>query len=466
MPGGSEPTVSRRRVLGILGGAAATGLLASCSSSSSPAPAGDGTTSRPVPAPAGFVRTRWAADPWALGAYSYLPVGATPARREALGAPVDGWLHLAGEAVSTAAPATVHGARASGRAAAEAVREAIDDNGTVVVVGAGAAGAAAARVLADAGIEVVVVEARDRTGGRIGTTAPEGWPIPVEMGASFVHDVAASDSADRLADLDVGAEPFTYATAYRDADGGRIDDGDAAYATGYAAIEEAVAWAEEADADVSLAVALDRSGAAARADEAALALAARSEVEVELGVDPGHLSAWWGLDEGSTGDDLIVLGGYGALVDADLDGVDVRLDWPVTAIDLTGDRIVLATDDGRTLAADQVVVTVPLAVLAADVVTFTPTLPAAHREAIAALGTGLLDKVWLRWDEAWWGEEAEVWSSVDGPFEWCNLLPATGEPVLLAFLGGATARRWSSRPDDDLRAAALADLARFHAAGW
>ncbi|HMJ78720.1 MAG TPA: FAD-dependent oxidoreductase [Iamia sp.] len=465
MSGGIEPTLSRRRALGLLGGVAALGALGACSSGSDD---GDRRAEpRRVPDPAGFVRTRWAADPWALGAYSYLPVGATPSLREALASPVEGRLRLAGEALSTEAPATVHGARAAGVAAGVAVADAVrarDDGAAVVVVGAGAAGAAAARVLAEAGLEVVVVEARDRTGGRIATTEPTDWPIPVELGASFVHDVDASESADRLAGLEVAAEPFTYATSYLGRRDQRLTDGDEAYASGFAAIEAAVAWADDGDADTSLATALERSGAAADAD--GLALARRSEVEVELGVDAEDLSAWWGLDEGTTGDDLIVVGGYGALVDADLDGLDVRLDWPVTSIDLTGDRIVLTADDGRTVEADQVVVTVPLAVLAADRIRFTPPLPDTHREAIAGLGTGLLDKVWLRWDDPWWRDEAEVWSTVDGPFEWCNLLPATGEPVLLAFIGGSAAREWSARSDDDLQAAALADLTRLRTAGW
>jgi len=464
--GGIEPTLSRRRALGLLGGAAALGALGACSSGrDDDGRRADSPSTERVPPPVGFRRTRWAADPWALGAYSYLPVGATPSLRATLAEPIDGWLHLAGEALSTEAPATVHGARAAGGAAADAVLAA-DDEAAVVVVGAGAAGAAAARVLAEAGLEVVVVEARDRTGGRIATTEPAGWPIPVELGASFVHDVDASESADRLAALEVAAAPFTYATSYLGRRDRRLADGDEAYASGYAALEAAVAWADEGDADTSLATALDRSGAADEADADGLALARHSEVEVELGVDAADLSAWWGLDEGTTGDDLIVVGGYGALVDADLDGIDVRLEWPVESIDLTGDRIVLTADDGRTIAADQVVVTVPLAVLAAEVISFTPPLPDAHRQAIAGLGTGLLDKVWLRWDEPWWTDEAEVWSTVDGPFEWCNLLPATGEPVLLAFLGGSAAREWSGRSDDDLQAAALADLTRLRAASW
>src|SRR5436190_8761425 len=54
-----------------------------------------------------------------------------------------------------------------------------------IVVGAGAAGLAAARDLSRAGSEVVVVEARDRIGGRVFTHT--GARVPIELGAEFVH---------------------------------------------------------------------------------------------------------------------------------------------------------------------------------------------------------------------------------------------------------------------------------------
>ncbi|MCA9905800.1 MAG: FAD-dependent oxidoreductase, partial [Anaerolineae bacterium] len=56
----------------------------------------------------------------------------------------------------------------------------------VIVVGAGAAGLAAARLLQDAGLEVCVLEARDRIGGRI-WTANDFADFPVELGAEFIH---------------------------------------------------------------------------------------------------------------------------------------------------------------------------------------------------------------------------------------------------------------------------------------
>jgi monoamine oxidase len=57
----------------------------------------------------------------------------------------------------------------------------------VVILGGGVAGLAAAGAVARRGLTVVLVEARDRLGGRILTLEPQGWPVPVELGAEFVH---------------------------------------------------------------------------------------------------------------------------------------------------------------------------------------------------------------------------------------------------------------------------------------
>ncbi|MGB8539629.1 MAG: NAD(P)/FAD-dependent oxidoreductase [Acidobacteriaceae bacterium] len=57
----------------------------------------------------------------------------------------------------------------------------------VIVVGAGIAGLAAARTLSEAGLQVVLIEARDRVGGRIYTVPPAVGELPVELGAEFVH---------------------------------------------------------------------------------------------------------------------------------------------------------------------------------------------------------------------------------------------------------------------------------------
>ena len=62
----------------------------------------------------------------------------------------------------------------------------------VVVIGAGVAGLAAACELSGAGLDVVVVEARDRVGGRVHTLHDPAWPLPVEPGAEFIDVLGAA----------------------------------------------------------------------------------------------------------------------------------------------------------------------------------------------------------------------------------------------------------------------------------
>src|SRR5215208_4893719 len=62
-----------------------------------------------------------------------------------------------------------------------------DGTADVVVLGAGAAGLAAAQELSQGGLRVVVLEARDSIGGRIFTQHVPGHPLPIELGAEFIH---------------------------------------------------------------------------------------------------------------------------------------------------------------------------------------------------------------------------------------------------------------------------------------
>src|SRR5262245_26565621 len=57
----------------------------------------------------------------------------------------------------------------------------------VIVIGAGASGLSAARALSDGGLRVMILEARDRIGGRIFTRHIPSFPTPIELGAEFIH---------------------------------------------------------------------------------------------------------------------------------------------------------------------------------------------------------------------------------------------------------------------------------------
>ena len=471
-------TWTRRDLLHLLAAAPGALALASCRAESPPpssaadpdvdeptASLSEAATGGRVPEPLAMVRTSWSTDPWARGSYSFLPVGADPALRVDLARPIDGRLFFAGEATSSSAPATVHGALESGRRVATEVDDAAEPGDVVAVLGAGMAGLAAAQALRGAGYTVTVFEARDRIGGRVATVRSDAWPIPVELGASWVHDIGASDLAEQLDGLGVDAAAFDYDDASTLFAGGLTQ---ASLDEAADAIATAIGWADDAEADLSIAAAVTASGA--EVDLLAFSHVDEVELASEFGENADELSAWWGTAEGSEGDDLLVVGGYGGLADHLADGLDIRLGTAVLDVSWGADGADLTLADGAPFTCDRLVVTVPLAVLAADDITFDPPLPDTHRAAIDTMGTGLLDKVWFVFPEQFWSNDSLMWTRVDEPGtpfrEWFNLAPLTGEPVLLALHGGRTARAWAERSDDELRAAGLAALQQFLDAGW
>ncbi len=442
-------------------------LVVSCSQGSSSTDQPRAGRGGSVPTPSGVVRTTWGRDPFALGAYSFLAVGATPTMREWLTEPIGGRVFFAGEATDGASPSTVHGALASGKRVADQVRAVAARSDSIAIIGAGIAGAQAARVLRDAGFAVTVHEARDRVGGRLDTVQPEGWPIPVERGASWVHDTDASDLAGVLRRLGVATTPFDYEHRSLGRDGAALRDPDGYVEDAVVSVEQAIEWADGRDRDVSIADALRESGAAATVDPVALRHLLASEVVTELAAEATEISAHWGFEEGTEGDDLLVVGGYGRLVDALLDGVDVRLSSPARRVAYGGARVDLTTDGG-VASFDRVIVTVPLGVLKAGTIVFDPPLPQRHRRAIDGIGFGLIDKLWLRFDTRFWSDEALMWTIVDddGFAEWFNLAPVTGEPVLLAIVGGSRAREMQELSDEQAVARAMRSLQKLVDAGW
>ena len=79
------------------------------------------TFGRDIPEPEVAMVTRWGADPYAAGSYSYLPVGTTGRERDRLAQPIAGTLYFAGEATHRDDPCTVHGAYWSGERTARAL---------------------------------------------------------------------------------------------------------------------------------------------------------------------------------------------------------------------------------------------------------------------------------------------------------------------------------------------------------
>jgi polyamine oxidase len=415
--------LTRRGILSMALGVSAA-ALAACSSQSDPETSG--LESDPAADPAtpgeagnqvagaslvGVLRTSWRGDPWARGSYSFMSKQSSPQDRVALREPLAERLVFAGEATHSDFPATVHGALLSGIDAAEFVVEA--DAQRVIVIGAGACGLAAAAAIAEEGIEVIVVEARDRIGGRVWTNSDLGFPV--DLGGSWIHGVKKNPLTKMAAD--VGAD--LHAFDYDDVDLQWLgDDEDAFY--------EVVEIEQEYAADVD---------------------------------DLGRKAEKEGDEFG--GGDALLPGGYLPLFQGIADSLDVRTSQPVRQVAWSGDGVTVSLD-GETLSADAVIVTVPLGVLKADAIAFDPPLPAAHQQAIDRLGMGLLDKLVLQFDKPFWPEDVALLGiipEVRGEWTtWVNLLPLTGQPALMGFSAGSVAERFSALSEDDLVASALRTL--------
>ncbi|MFZ4518731.1 MAG: FAD-dependent oxidoreductase [Microthrixaceae bacterium] len=446
----------------VLRGAAATLpalWLASCAEREQAA----GTDrSRTVPTPpSGTLITRWLADEWSRGSYSFLAVGASPEDRRALGRP-EGPLVLAGEATSVEHPSTVHGALLSGRRAAAQVRERVPPGATVAVVGAGAAGLAAGAALRDTH-RVVVFEARDRTGGRVWTDRSVGYPV--ELGAGWIHGPEGNPLTELAARAGVATVPMQWDSDRTVDRRGRVIDTTAAEERLDELLVDAATAAERSERDTPLgellAAAADRAGLSARERDEVDRAAVRS-IEGEFAADLGELSGWW-WDEGEPfpGGDVLVVGGYDRILAPLGEGLDVRTGTPVRAVrwDDRGARVAL---DGDAVDAAAAVLTVPAPVLLAGVPALDPPLPAGWRDALGRLGVGVLDKVVLAWPTAFWGDEWVFGHSgaERGAFaEWVNLAAAAGHPAVVSFTAATAARRWEARTDEQIRDGALTALA-------
>jgi monoamine oxidase len=322
----------------------------------------------------------------------------------------------------------------------------------VAIIGAGAAGLGAARALENSGLSVIVLEARDRVGGR-GHTIVAAPGIIFDLGCGWLH------SADRNSFVKI-AEQLDF----------EID-------------KTRPPWREQSfDAGFPLAERIDFIKALDafydRAEEAAKTLAKRgADAAASTYLEPGNrwnpmidaistyvngcqLDAVSVQDMDAYEDSEInwrVRRGYGALMVAYGAPCLLARNTEVTLIDHSGKRLQIETSRG-TLSAAKVVVTVPTNLIAEEAIRFHPALP-AKVDAARGLPLGLDNKVTLALDEP------ETLPK-DGNLRGATMRTAMGsfhlrpfgQPCIEGFFGGSFASELEDAGEGALGAEAINEI--------
>ncbi len=345
---------------------------------------------------------------------------------------------------------------------------AADGNGErrrFIVIGAGLSGLAAARRLQSLGHEVLVLEGRDRIGGRTHTSLQ--WSdLPVDLGASWIHESKGNPLTPLAAEL--GAKLLT--TRYDDSIGYHTDGSEWTAADERLLDElrdrvyEILEVEQDTGADQTLRQALKSLvGSGAPAETRRLVdFILSSEMETEYSGSADQLSTYWyDHADGYSGPDQLFADGFRVLVDHLSAGLNILTGKIVTAIDWSQPEVRVVTASGE-YTAEGVLVTLPLGVLKTGGPVFTPPLSAAKRKAIANLGMGLLNKCYLRFPSAFWPDDVdwiEYIPATHGEWtEWVSFTKATGKPVLLGLLAADVAEKMETLSDREIVAGAMAVL--------
>ncbi len=336
----------------------------------------------------------------------------------------------------------------------------------VVVVGAGLSGLAAAQELRRQGYDVIVVEARDRIGGRIWTSSK--WPdMSLDFGATWIHGTQGNPLTD-LADQ-IKAKRLTTSydrTATYNTSGQLLSQAEAVRLENFRQkVFRALRQAQDEDPDVSIQQVIeplirqvDHSSESYRFINFILS----GEIEQEYAGSTASLSAHWydSAKEFDGNDDLFVQG-FSVIPEFLAQGLRIELGQVVQEIHWHQSPMRVMTQTTEFLA-DHVIVTLPLGVLQAGTVRFTPELPPNKQTAIAKLGMGVLNKCYLRFPAAFWPADVD-WlehiSASQGEWtEWVSFQRVAHIPILLGFNAADWGRAMEAWSDEQIVASAMQTL--------
>ncbi|KAF7702392.1 lysine-specific histone demethylase 1B isoform X1 [Silurus meridionalis] len=294
-------------------------------------------------------------------------------------------------------------------------------NKKVLVIGAGASGLAAARQLHNFGMQVVVLEARDRIGGRVWDDTSLG--VTVGRGAQIVNGCVNNPIALMCEQLGVKMHKLRERCDLIQ-DGGRATD---------VAIDKRMDFHFNAILDVVSEWRKDKSQhqdvpLGEKIQEVYKTFLQESDIrfsELEEKVLQFHLSnleyaCASPLDQVSarswdhneffaqfSGDHTLLTAGYSTLLHKLAQDLDIHLNTAVQSVDYSGDVVKVSTTSGAQFTAQKVLVTAPLALLQKNVIQFNPPLPDRKLKAINSLGAGVIEKIALQFPYRFWDSKVQ-----------------------------------------------------------
>ncbi|WOL17786.1 putative polyamine oxidase 2 [Canna indica] len=350
---------------------------------------------------------------------------------------------------------------------------------SAIVIGGGFAGIAAAHALKNASFKVVLLESRDRIGGRVYTDHSFGFPV--DMGAAWLHGVCKENplapwigrlglpiyqtSGDNSVLYDHDLESY----ALFDGDGRQVPQ-ELVQKVGQVfenILKEANKLRDESSGDMSVAQGIKlvmeknpdlmQEGLANNVLQWYLC-----RMEGWFATDADNISLKnWDQEVLLPGGHGLMVRGYRPIINTLAKGLDIRLSHRVTNIVWGGKGVEVTVNNGKTFYADGAVIAVPLGVLKAKSISFEPRLPDWKEEAIDGIGVGTENKIVLHFDTVFWPNVefvGVVSSTTYGCSYFLNLHKATGHPVLVYMPAGRLAFDIEKMSDADAAKFAFTQL--------
>lgn len=345
-------------------------------------------------------------------------------------------------------------------------------NQPIIIIGAGVSGLAAASYLKEHGIPVLVLEARNRIGGRVVTENFQGYGL--DMGASWIHgiennpiyDLAKAHQLKTIQTHYADTTPYSQFDSYLlyDSNGKIVSEKD---------MQENIKLAEEFSDQIendsplidtlsiedAYTIYAQKKGFQSQEDKL-LHYIINSVYLYEFAHDLSKLSAnIESVYEHSrvSGINKIFPQGYSQIIPYLSKDIPIHLNQTVQKIEYGKNGVDVYTQNNH-YHSNYVIVTVPLGVLKAGAINFVPALPTDKQEAINKLDMGVYNKVHLIFETVFWDKNSEWIASLPEnddltrTVEIMNLYKYYGLPVLTVFTGGSHAievEKWDDKKTVD-----------------